>query len=161
MPDMTRCIFRSSAATGSSLIWPRAAPIEEALDASRFGAPHLVGNAARVLADRWPADAPPPFKVDALPAPDIAWVGWLGAAVSPSAAPARRFICARPTPSPPRTCCTRRRNPHRHDGMALRILGRRRRGGGAGKPARCAGAGARFMARRFTADGAKANSRTC
>src|SRR5580693_3409962 len=28
---------------GSSLIWPRAAPIEEALEASRFGVPHLVG----------------------------------------------------------------------------------------------------------------------
>ena len=87
---------------GSSLIWPRAAPIEEALDASRFGAPHLVGNAARILADRWPPDAPPPFKVDALPAPDIAWVGWLGAAVSPDAAPARPFYLRAPDAKPSR-----------------------------------------------------------
>jgi tRNA threonylcarbamoyladenosine biosynthesis protein TsaB len=85
---------------GSSLIWPRAAPIEEALDASRFGAPHLVGNAARILADRWPPDAPPPFKVDAFPAPDIAWVGWLGAAVSPNTAPARPFYLRAPDAKP-------------------------------------------------------------
>jgi tRNA threonylcarbamoyladenosine biosynthesis protein TsaB len=85
---------------GSSLIWPRAAPIEEALDASRFGVPHLVGNAARILADRWLPDAPPPFKVDALPAPDIAWVGWLGAAVSPDTAPARPFYLRAPDAKP-------------------------------------------------------------
>jgi len=85
---------------GSSLIWPRAAPVEEALDASRFGVPHLVGNAARILADRWPPDAPPPFKVDALPAPDIAWVGWLGAAVSPDTAPARPFYLRAPNAKP-------------------------------------------------------------
>jgi tRNA threonylcarbamoyladenosine biosynthesis protein TsaB len=85
---------------GSSLIWPRAAPIEEALDASRFGVPHLVGNAARILADRWPPDAPPPFKVDASPAPDIAWVGWLGAAVSPDTAPARPFYLRAPDAKP-------------------------------------------------------------
>ena len=56
--------FQVVSGDGGSLIRPRVAPIEEALDASRFGAPHLVGNAARILADRWPADAPPPFKVD-------------------------------------------------------------------------------------------------
>ena len=57
-------ISRWSAGDGSSLIKPKVAPIAEALDAARFGAPHLVGNAAKILADRWPADAPPPFKVD-------------------------------------------------------------------------------------------------
>jgi len=81
---------------GSSLIRPRVAPIEEALGASQFGAPHLVGNAAKILADRWPADALPPFKVDAQPAPDIAWVAWLGAAVSPDTAPARPFYLRAP-----------------------------------------------------------------
>src|SRR5579864_7012068 len=49
---------------GSSLVRPKVAPIAEALAASRFGAPHLVGNAAKLLAERWPPDAPPPFKVD-------------------------------------------------------------------------------------------------
>ena len=87
---------------GSSLIRPRVAPIEEALGAWRFGAPHLVGNAARILADRWPSHAVPPFKVDAQAAPDIAWVGWLGAAVSPNTAPARPFYLRAPDARPPK-----------------------------------------------------------
>ena len=88
--------FQAVSGDGGSLIRPRVAPIEEALDASGFGAPYLVGNAAKVLADRWPADAPPPFKVDAQPAPDIAWVAWLGAAVSPNTAPARPYYLRAP-----------------------------------------------------------------
>jgi tRNA threonylcarbamoyladenosine biosynthesis protein TsaB len=87
---------------GSSLIRPQIAPIEEALDASRFGAPHLVGNAAKILAERWPATAPPPFDVDAQAAPDIAWVGWLGAAVSANTAPARPFYLRAPDAKPPK-----------------------------------------------------------
>ena len=85
---------------GSSLIRPRLASIEEALGAARFGAPHLVGNAARILADRWPAQALPPFRVDPQPAPDIAWVAWLGAAVSPNTAPARPFYLRAPDAKP-------------------------------------------------------------
>src|SRR5260221_11374811 len=88
--------FQVVSGDGSSLIRPRVAPIEEALRASRFGAPHLVGNAAGILADRWPADALPPFNVDARPAPDITWVAWLGAAVSPDTAPARPFYLRAP-----------------------------------------------------------------
>jgi tRNA threonylcarbamoyladenosine biosynthesis protein TsaB len=85
---------------GGSLIRPRVAPIEEALGAWRFGAPHLVGNAAGILADRWSSHAVPPFKVDAQAAPDIAWVGWLGAAVSPNTAPARPFYLRAPDAKP-------------------------------------------------------------
>jgi tRNA threonylcarbamoyladenosine biosynthesis protein TsaB len=85
---------------GSSLIRPRVASIEEAIGAARFGTPHLVGNAAELLADRWPAHATPPFKVDAQPAPDIAWVAWLGAAVSPNTAPARPFYLRAPDAKP-------------------------------------------------------------
>ena len=92
--------FQVVSGNGSSLIRPKVAPIEEALGASRFGAPHLVGNAAKILADRWPADAPAPFKVDPQPAPDIAWVAWLGAAVSPDAAPARPFYLRAPDAKP-------------------------------------------------------------
>jgi tRNA threonylcarbamoyladenosine biosynthesis protein TsaB len=92
--------FQVVSGNGGSLIGPRLAPIEEALAASRFGAPHLVGNAANILADRWPAQAPPPFKVDAKAAPDIAWVGWLGAAVSPDTAPARPFYLRAPDAKP-------------------------------------------------------------
>jgi tRNA threonylcarbamoyladenosine biosynthesis protein TsaB len=92
--------FQVVSGDGGSLIRPRVAPIEEALGASRFGAPHLVGNAAKILADRWPAHALPPFKVDAQIAPEIAWVAWLGAAVSPNTAPARPFYLRAPDAKP-------------------------------------------------------------
>ncbi len=88
--------FQVVSGNGSALIPPRIAPIDEALDAARFGAPHLVGNAANILAERWPAEALPPFKVDAQSAPDIAWVAWLGAAVTPDSAPARPFYLRAP-----------------------------------------------------------------
>jgi tRNA threonylcarbamoyladenosine biosynthesis protein TsaB len=88
--------FQVVSGNGSSLILPRVAPIEEALGASQFGAPYLVGNAAGILSQRWPAHAPPPFKIDAQAAPDIAWVAWLGAAVSPNTAPARPFYLRAP-----------------------------------------------------------------
>jgi tRNA threonylcarbamoyladenosine biosynthesis protein TsaB len=88
--------FQVVSGDGSSLIRPRVAPIEEALRASRFGAPHLVGNAAGILAGRWPTDALPPFRVDAQPAPDITWVAWLGAAVNPDTAPARPYYLRAP-----------------------------------------------------------------
>ena len=92
--------FQVVSGDGGSLIQPRVAPIGEALGASRFGAPHLIGNAAGILAGRWPADAPPPFRVDAQPAPDITWVAWLGAAVSPDTAPARPFYLRAPDAKP-------------------------------------------------------------
>src|SRR6266545_2114347 len=93
--------FQVVSGNGSSLIKPKVAPIAEALEASRFGTPHLVGNAARILADRWPADAPPPSRVDAQAAPDINWVAWLGAAVSPETAPARPYYLRAPDAKPP------------------------------------------------------------
>jgi tRNA threonylcarbamoyladenosine biosynthesis protein TsaB len=92
--------YQAVSGNGSSLIWPRVGPVEEALGACRFGAPHLVGNAARMLADRWPPHAPPPFKVEPQAAPDIAWVAWLGAAVSPDTAPARPFYLRAPDAKP-------------------------------------------------------------
>jgi tRNA threonylcarbamoyladenosine biosynthesis protein TsaB len=92
--------FQVVSGDGGSLIRPRVAAIEEALGAIRFGAPHLVGNAAQILADRWPVDALPPFKVDPQPAPDIAWLAWLGAAVSPDSAPARPYYLRAPDAKP-------------------------------------------------------------
>ncbi len=92
--------FQVVGGDGSSLIEPQVAPIAEALQASRFGAPYLVGNAAQILAERWPADAPPPIKVDPQPAPDIGWVAWLGAAADPATAPARPFYLRAPDAKP-------------------------------------------------------------
>jgi tRNA threonylcarbamoyladenosine biosynthesis protein TsaB len=87
---------------GGSLIKPKVAPVAEALDAARAAAPYLVGNAARILAERWPADAPPPVKIDQQAAPDIAWVAWLGAAVDPESAPARPYYLRAPDAKPPK-----------------------------------------------------------
>jgi tRNA threonylcarbamoyladenosine biosynthesis protein TsaB len=94
--------FQVVGGDGSSLIRPQVAPIAEALAAAKFGAAHLVGNAANILAERWPAEAPPPFKIDAQAAPDITWVAWLGAAVSPDMAPARPFYLRAPDAKPPK-----------------------------------------------------------
>jgi tRNA threonylcarbamoyladenosine biosynthesis protein TsaB len=86
---------------GESLVTPRVAPMGEALAAARFGAPHLVGNAAHILAERWPKDAPQPVKVDQQPAPDIVWVAWLAAAVDPAVATPRPFYLRAPDAKPP------------------------------------------------------------
>jgi len=94
--------FQAVSGDGSSLIRPLVAPIAEALAAAKLGAPHLVGNAANILADRWPADAPPPLRIDPQAAPDIGWVAWLGAAASPDMAPARPFYLRAPDAKPPK-----------------------------------------------------------
>ena len=88
--------------SGSALVRPRVAPMADALNTWQFGTPHLVGNAAGIIAERWPEHAVVPFKVDAQPAPDISWVGWLGAAVSPNTAPARPFYLRAPDAKPAR-----------------------------------------------------------
>lgn len=85
---------------GSALVRPCVAPMAEALNTWQFGAPWLVGNAAGLLAARWPEHAVAPFKVDAQPAPDISWVGWLGGAVNPNTAPARPFYLRAPDAKP-------------------------------------------------------------
>ena len=51
---------------------------------------------------RWPADAAPPFRVDQQAAPDIAWVAWLGVAVSPESSPARPYYLRAPDAKPPK-----------------------------------------------------------
>ena len=92
--------FQVVGGDGTSLIAPQVAPIADALAAWRFGPPHLVGNAAGILGERWPAHAAPPAMVDAQVAPDIAWVAWLGAAVSPESAPARPYYLRAPDAKP-------------------------------------------------------------
>ncbi|MGY4233116.1 tRNA threonylcarbamoyladenosine biosynthesis protein TsaB [Bradyrhizobium sp. USDA 4449] len=92
--------FQIVGGDGSLLVRPSIAAIDEAIAASQFGAPHLVGNAAKILADRWPADAPRPVAVDAQPAPDVSWVAWLGAAANPDTTPARPFYLKAPDAKP-------------------------------------------------------------
>ena len=88
------------AGNGSALVRPCVAPMAEALNTWQFGVPHIVGNAANLLAERWPSHAASPFKADPQAAPDIAWVGWLGAAVRPNTAPARPFYLRAPDAKP-------------------------------------------------------------
>lgn len=87
---------------GGALVTPRVVPIAEALEAVSFGAPYLVGNAATILGDRWPSNAPAPVKVDAQAAADIVWVAWLGAAVDPAVALARPLYLRAPDAKPPK-----------------------------------------------------------
>jgi tRNA threonylcarbamoyladenosine biosynthesis protein TsaB len=97
--------FQLVAGDGSQLVRPRVAAIDEAIAASQFGAPHLVGNAANILAERWPKDGEQPVAVDTQAAPDIGWVAWLGAAADPATNPARPFYLkapdAKPAAAPP------------------------------------------------------------
>lgn len=91
--------FQAVRGDGTPLIAPCVAPVADALAAARFGAPHLVGNAAQILAERWPGDVAPAL-VDARPAPDIAWVGWLGEALDPRTSPARPTYLRAPDARP-------------------------------------------------------------
>jgi tRNA threonylcarbamoyladenosine biosynthesis protein TsaB len=86
---------------GEPLVTPRVAPMEEALATSRFGAPLLVGNAASMLAERWPKDAIPPVKVEQRAAPDITSVAWLAAAIDPAVAAPRPFYLRAPDAKSP------------------------------------------------------------
>lgn len=92
--------FQAVSGSGSSLVRPAVIPIDEAVEAARFGAPHLVGNAADIIAARWPSDAPAPLSVDAKPAPDLSWIAWLGAAVDPETALARPYYLRAPDAKP-------------------------------------------------------------
>lgn len=87
--------FQVVGGAGDELVAPQVAPIATALEAARFGAPYLVGNAATLLAARWPDDVPP-VAVDPQAAPDIAWIAWLGAAADPELSPARPFYLKAP-----------------------------------------------------------------
>jgi tRNA threonylcarbamoyladenosine biosynthesis protein TsaB len=85
---------------GTMIVRPRVALVSEALEAARYGAPRLVGNAAQLVAARWPALTPLPPLVDQQPAPDIGWLAWLGAAASPESAIAKPFYLRPPDAKP-------------------------------------------------------------
>ncbi|WP_315780864.1 MULTISPECIES: tRNA (adenosine(37)-N6)-threonylcarbamoyltransferase complex dimerization subunit type 1 TsaB [unclassified Bradyrhizobium] len=87
--------------SGEELVAPQVAVIDDVLAAARFGAPHLVGNAAAILAGRWPGNEAAPVAVDTEAGPDITWVAWLGAAADPAYAPARPFYLRAPDVKPP------------------------------------------------------------
>ena len=92
--------FQAVAGNGAVLMRPAIIPIEDTFAAARFGALRMAGNAARILADRWPSNVPAPALVDPKPGPDIAWVAWRGAATEPDAAPAKPFYLRPPDAKP-------------------------------------------------------------
>ena len=92
--------FQVVAGNGTTLMPPAIAPVEETFTASRFGALRLVGNAAQMLADRWPKHLPAPTSIDQRPGPDIGWVAWLGAATDPNLAPPKPFYLRPPDAKP-------------------------------------------------------------
>lgn len=92
--------YQVVAGNGAALIRPAVAPIEDTFAAARFGALRMVGNAAQLLADRWPKQAPAPALVDPRPGPDIGWVAWLGAATDPGASPPKPFYLRPPDAKP-------------------------------------------------------------
>ena len=83
-------------AEGETLIKPAIMPVADAVRAARFGPPHIVGNAASLLAERWPEQFEPPIAVHQQAAPDIAWVAWLGANADPAEAPPRPYYLRAP-----------------------------------------------------------------
>jgi tRNA threonylcarbamoyl adenosine modification protein YeaZ len=85
---------------GSTLVNPAVAPIDETFDAARFGPLRIVGNAAQIIAARWPAQAEKPVLVDPQPAPDIAWVAWGGALADPASALPKPFYLRAPDAKP-------------------------------------------------------------
>ena len=92
--------FQALAGNGAALIRAGVVPIEETFRAARFGAVRIVGNAAKILADRWPPQMPAPSLVDAQPGPDIAWVALAGAAADVSKSPAKPFYLRAPDAKP-------------------------------------------------------------
>jgi tRNA threonylcarbamoyl adenosine modification protein YeaZ len=92
--------FHVVAGNGATLMKPAVAPIEDTFAAARFGRLRMVGNAAQILADRWPRAAPPPSLVAPKPGPDITWVAWIGAATEPGTAPAKPFYLRAPDAKP-------------------------------------------------------------
>jgi tRNA threonylcarbamoyladenosine biosynthesis protein TsaB len=86
---------------GRTLFAPRLTPMREALRvASASGAPRVVGNAAEVLAARWPAGERAPSVLEQRGAPDIGWVARLGAAASETGAPPKPLYLRAPDAQP-------------------------------------------------------------
>ncbi|MDQ8730143.1 tRNA (adenosine(37)-N6)-threonylcarbamoyltransferase complex dimerization subunit type 1 TsaB [Bradyrhizobium sp. LHD-71] len=85
---------------GTALVRPCIAPIADVFDQTRFGPLRLVGNAAQLVAERWPGHVTPPASVEQSVAPEIVWVAWVGVAANPATSKPRplylRAVDAKP-----------------------------------------------------------------
>jgi tRNA threonylcarbamoyl adenosine modification protein YeaZ len=85
---------------GRTLVAPRLISLREALRAATTGSPRVVGTAAKMLADAWPAGERPPSKIDIRRAPDIDWVARLGAAATDAGSPPKPLYLRAPDAQP-------------------------------------------------------------
>jgi tRNA threonylcarbamoyladenosine biosynthesis protein TsaB len=92
--------MQAVAGDGAALVRPCVASIAGVIGQAGRDAPRLVGNAARIIADRWPADATQPSSVAQQTAPDIAWVAWLGAVADPETSKPRPLYLRPPDAKP-------------------------------------------------------------
>ncbi len=79
---------------GRSLVAPRIATVPIATHAAMASPTRIVGNAAKLIENAWPDNAPWPPLVNSARAPDIAWVAKLGAAGHDLTAPVRPLYLA-------------------------------------------------------------------
>ncbi|RTL53826.1 MAG: tRNA (adenosine(37)-N6)-threonylcarbamoyltransferase complex dimerization subunit type 1 TsaB [Bradyrhizobiaceae bacterium] len=96
---------------GATLIKPCVVPVDEVTRAARFGRPRLAGNAANILATRWPDQLVKPLTSASQPGPDISWVAWVGAVADPLTAPARPFYLRAPDAKPKAPSAVRADDP--------------------------------------------------
>lgn len=87
------------AAGGRTVVTPRVVPIDEAVRLARGGRPRLIGNAAALLSQAWPA-IDPPSLIEQRAAPDIDWVARLGAVATETAAPPKPLYLRAPDAQP-------------------------------------------------------------
>ena len=85
---------------GRMLVAPRIIAVRDAVRAAAHGPARIVGTGARMIADNWPADEPPPVLVEDQRAPDIVWVGRLGIAMNAEAAPPKPLYLRAPDAQP-------------------------------------------------------------
>jgi tRNA threonylcarbamoyl adenosine modification protein YeaZ len=87
-------------AGGRTLVSPRIIGIADAVRTVGDAATRLVGSAATLLAEAWPARQPAPTAVDTRQAPDIDWVARLGAAAVEANSPPTPLYLRAPDAQP-------------------------------------------------------------
>jgi tRNA threonylcarbamoyladenosine biosynthesis protein TsaB len=85
---------------GRTLVAPRIASLADAVRASARGPVRIVGTAAAMLAEAWPAGEQAPVSVDDLRAPDIVWVGRLAVATPEGAGAPKPLYLRAPDAQP-------------------------------------------------------------
>jgi tRNA threonylcarbamoyladenosine biosynthesis protein TsaB len=88
------------APNGQTLAVPQIVPITEAVRLASEQPVRLVGSAAQLLADAWPAGTEAPVQVKPLGAPEIQWIARLGAAAKVRDMPPRPLYLRAPDARP-------------------------------------------------------------